>query len=70
MMTPVMLRVREVREAKGWSLRELARQAHMRPATISAIETGQTTGIDFETLERLAVALEVDPAYLVVRKDR
>jgi len=69
-MTPLTLRLRELRELKGWSLRELARRAGVRPATISAIETGQTTGIDFATLERLAKVLEVDPGYLIVKRGR
>ncbi len=65
-----MLRVRELREARGWSQRELARRAGVRQATLSAIENEQTSGIDFETLERLAKALEVDPGYLIVKKGR
>lgn len=60
----------ELREARGWSQRELARRARVRQATLSAIEAGQTTGIDFETLERLAKALDVDPGYLIVKKGR
>ena len=67
---PITLRIRELRHARGWSLRELARRAGVRPATLSAIENRQTTGIDFETLEKLANALEVDPGYLVVRRRR
>jgi transcriptional regulator with XRE-family HTH domain len=65
-----MLRIRELREAKGWSLRELARRARVRPSTLSAIETGQTSGIDFATLERLARTLKVDPGFLVVKRGR
>jgi DNA-binding Xre family transcriptional regulator len=41
----------------------------VRWATLSAIETGQTKGIDFETLEKLATALEVHPAALIERRD-
>lgn len=69
-VTPITLRVRELREARRWSLRELARRAGLRPASLSAIERGQTTGIDFETLEKLAKALEVDPGYLLVKRGR
>lgn len=67
-MTPITLRVRELREARGWSQAELARQAGIRPSTLSAIENGQTNGVDFKTLEKLAGALEVDPGYLIVRR--
>jgi len=69
-MTPIRLRVKELRLAKGWSQDELANRASIRRATLSAIENDQTTGIDFETLERLAEALGVDPAFLVAKQDR
>jgi transcriptional regulator with XRE-family HTH domain len=45
---------------------ELARRAKVRPSTLSAIENGQTTGVDFAVLDRIATALEVDAAMLVV----
>ncbi len=66
-MTPIHLRVREVREAKGLSQAELAKRARVRQATISDIENDRTTGVDFATLERLATALDVDPALLIAR---
>ena len=69
-MTPIQLRVRELREARGWSQAELARRADVRAATLSNIETGQTKGIDFETLEKLAKALGCDPGYLIVKKGK
>lgn len=69
-MTPITLRVRELRQAKGWSLRELARRADVQPMTLSAIENGQTKGVDFLTLEKLARVLEVDPAYFLVKRGR
>ncbi len=65
-MTPIRLRVKELREAKGWTQGELAERASVRRATISAIENNQTKGVDFDVLERLAGALEVDAGYLVV----
>ena len=64
-MTPIRLRVREIREAQGLSQAALAEMAGIRPATLSAIETGQTKGIEFDTLERLARALAV-PAQVLV----
>jgi putative transcriptional regulator len=69
-MTPIELRIKELRQAKGWSQRELGRQAGVRHATIQRIESEQTTGIDFDTLERLARALECDPGYLIVKRGR
>lgn len=64
-MTPIAIRVRELREQRGWTQAELCRRAKVRQATLSAIENSQTTGIDFSTLEALANALEVHPAALI-----
>ena len=69
-MTPIMLRVKELREAKGWSQAELADKAGIRRATVSAIESNQKTGVDFETLERMAKALGCDPGYLIVKSGK
>lgn len=65
---PLTFRVRELREAKGWSQAELARRAGLRPATLSAIETNQTTGIDLATLDAIATALQVDAGFLIVSR--
>ena len=65
-MTPVRLRVRELREAKGLTGAELARKAKVRPSTLSAIENDQTSAIDFNVLDRIATALGVDAAMLIV----
>lgn len=63
----VFLRVRELREARGWSQRELAARAGVRQATVNAIERHTTSGIEFSVLEGLADALGVDPALLIAR---
>ena len=65
-MSPIHLRVRELREAKGWSQVELSERSGVRRPTISAIENAQTSGVDFDVLERLANALGVDPGFLIV----
>ncbi len=65
-MTPLRLRVKELRKRLGWTQDLLAEKTGVRRATISAIETGESKGIDFDTLERLARALEVDAGYLIV----
>ncbi len=69
-MTPIRLRVREIREAQGLSQAALAEKAGIRPATLSAIETGQTKGIDFDTLERLARALNVPAQVLIDEREK
>lgn len=65
-MTPVRLRVRELRVAKGLTGAELARLAKLRPSTLSAIERNQTESVAFDVLDRLATALGVDAAMLIV----
>jgi transcriptional regulator with XRE-family HTH domain len=64
-MTPVRIRIRELRDARQLSQTSLARLAGLRKATVSDIENGKTTRIDLETLEKLANALGVDAALLI-----
>ena len=65
-MTPLRLRLRELRLAHGWSQHQLADAAKVRQGTVSALETGKSKGADFITIERLALALGVDPHTLFV----
>ena len=64
-MTPIRLRVRELRDVRGWSQDHLAELAGVRQATISKLESGDVTSVRLETLERVANALGVDAAILV-----
>jgi transcriptional regulator with XRE-family HTH domain len=67
-MTPISIKVKDLREQRGWSQIELSRRSGVPRITLSRIENGHTKGIDFETLEKLANALEVHPATLIERK--
>jgi transcriptional regulator with XRE-family HTH domain len=69
-MTPITIRLRELRTAKGWTQEVLATRSGVRRVTISRIENEQTKGVDFDTLERLAKALGCDPGYLIVKKGK
>lgn len=69
-MTPLYLRVKELRQAKGLSQADLARSANVRIATISEIENEKTKRVDFDVLERLAAALGVDAGFLVAGRAR
>lgn len=69
-MTPIVLRLRELREVNGWSQAELARRARVNQAIISRLESGETGSISFRNLERLAAALGCDPGYLIVQTGR
>lgn len=65
-MTPIRLRVRELRDALGWSQTELATHAGIRQATVSKVEAGGT--INLATLEKLADALGVNASALIVHE--
>ncbi len=65
-VSPVRLRVKELRTARGWSQEELSRRADVRQATISDMENGKAKSVDLALLERLAGAFEVDAGYLFV----
>jgi transcriptional regulator with XRE-family HTH domain len=69
-MSPVGLRVRELREGRGWTQAELARRAGIRRATVNRIENSRIKSIDLEVLEKLATALEVHPAALIERTEK
>jgi putative transcriptional regulator len=64
-VTPVKLRLKELRDAKGLTQDQLAELSGVDQGNISKIERGQTKGVDFLTLEKLADALEVDAGYLI-----
>ena len=66
-MTPIALRLKELREVNGWSQAELARRSGVNQSAISRLESGDTQSVSFENLERLARAVGCDPGYLIVR---
>ena len=66
-MSPVVLRVRELREALGLTQAELAQRAGVRRATVNRIENARVTAIDLEVLGRLGDALGVEPGFIIVR---
>ncbi len=64
-MSPVQIRLRELRKARGLTQVQLAELCGMPQSTISRIESGSTTGVDFDTLDRVAAALGVHPSELI-----
>ena len=64
-MTPLRLKIREFRDAKGWTQDDLAAKAGVRRATISDMENGKTQRVDLPVLERIANALGVLPQALL-----
>ena len=67
-MTPIVLRVKELREKRGWSQSELARQSGVPQQTISKLELRRSAAVAFDVLERLGDALDVHPKELIVRR--
>jgi len=64
-VTPIVLRVRALREARNWSQNELARRAGIAQSIVSRLEAGKVTSLHLETLERLAKAFGVKPRTLI-----
>ena len=69
-MTPIQIRLRELREARGWTQIELADRSAIPQPTISNIEAGKTSAISFDILEKLAKALECPASYLIVESGK
>ena len=69
-MTPVRIRLLEQRLAAGLSQEQLAEMVGMAQADISRIETGKTSAISLDVLDRLCKALKCEPGDILVRKRR
>lgn len=69
-MTPLRVRLRELREEHELSQQALGDRAGVRQATISELESGKAKRIDFATLEKLADALGVEPGALIEREEK
>ena len=69
-MTPVKIRLLEERKAAGLSQEQLAEMVGMAQADISRIETGKTSAISLDVLDRLCKALRCEPGDILVRTRR
>jgi transcriptional regulator with XRE-family HTH domain len=58
-------RLKSARELRGYSQEELAKRARMPPSSIAHFETGRKPS--FDSLKRLAIALEITTDYLLGR---
>ena len=66
-MSPLVLRVRELRKALGLTQAEVAERAGVRRATVNRIENAKVTAVDLDVLEKLADVLGVEPGFIIVR---
>lgn len=59
----IRLRIRDLREERGWSQKELAERSGVRQATISNAERGAS--VNLPTLEQLADAFGINARFLI-----
>ena len=69
-MSPVVLRLRELRLAAGLTQQELADVVKVRQATISDLENGRSQRVELALVDRLAKVLDVAPGELFARTKR
>lgn len=69
-MTPVMLRLKELRKLAGLSQEALAAAVGVRQATISDLENDRSRRIELDLIDRLAKVLKVDPGELLAREPK
>jgi transcriptional regulator with XRE-family HTH domain len=62
-------RLRELREERALSMRELAQRAGVAPNTILRLESGRQTNAWPRTVRHLAEALGVEPRELLAKRE-
>jgi transcriptional regulator with XRE-family HTH domain len=67
-LSPITIRLKQFREERQLSQAELARRSDVPQSTISRIEAGDTGSISLANLEKLAEALGVNAALLIVHE--
>lgn len=63
------LRIREIAQAKGFSMGLLSRKSNVTPAVIRKLWYDPHYDISFKTLEKIAAALEVPVGELIENGD-
>jgi transcriptional regulator with XRE-family HTH domain len=61
----VGMKIRQIRESRGMSCTELGNKAGMSKQSIYKYERDITKNLPYDVIIRLAMVLEVNPAYLV-----
>ncbi len=64
-VSPLRLRLKEVRNAHGLTQQALAAQAGVSQSTIARIESGSLRNVTLDLIERLAEGLGVSPQSLI-----
>jgi putative transcriptional regulator len=68
-VTPVSLRLTELRAQKGWSQAELSRRSGVAQSTISRLEAGKLDSVSLPQLEKLAKAFDIHAALLIAHPE-
>lgn len=63
-------RIKAAREQKGVTLQEVARDIGVAKSTILRYENGSIESIKLPVISAIALSLEVDPAWLLLKTDR
>jgi transcriptional regulator with XRE-family HTH domain len=69
-LSPISIRLEEIRESRKLSQAELARRSGVPQSTISRIEAGETGSISLANLEHLAEALDINAALLILHEPK
>ncbi len=69
-MSPVEIRLMEVRVAAGMTQAKLSKKTGIDQGDISRMENGKTGGIRLDILDRLCRALKCQPGDILVRKGK
>ncbi len=64
---PARLRIGELARKQGLTIKALAERAGVAYNTAHTLYTGRATRIDLDTLDRIGIALGVEPGDLIVR---
>lgn len=69
-MTPVVLQIKALRQARGLTQAQLAEKIGVRRATIADLENGAARQDTLDLIDRLCAALKVEPGELLVREKK
>lgn len=69
-MSPIVLRLGELRKTAGLTQMELARRTGIDQPTISRLEQGRRNMLSLDTIDRLCVVLGCEPGDLLVREGK